>query len=98
MKATVIFSVNECQHCHFGPVRQVRRMTGALVAVGQGRLSVLQLKEILDARDSLAFPQGLAAPAHGLFLTRVYYRESGEDAELKQLRLNQIQQNYNSDT
>ncbi|XP_038553383.1 tRNA pseudouridine synthase-like 1 [Micropterus salmoides] len=56
--------------------KQVRRMTGALVAVGQGRLSVLQLKEILDARDSLAFPQGLAAPAHGLFLTRVYYRES----------------------
>lgn len=56
---------------------QVRRMTGALVAVGQGRLSVPQLKEVLEARDSLAYPQGLAAPAHGLFLTRVDYRDSG---------------------
>lgn len=56
-------------------------MTGALVAVGQGRLSVPQLKEILDVRDSLAYPQGMAAPAHGLFLTRVDYREEGEEAE-----------------
>lgn len=48
------------------------------MAVGQGRLSVPKLKEIMEARDSLAFPQGLAAPAHGLFLTRVDYRESGE--------------------
>uniref|UniRef100_A0A3Q3VSD2 tRNA pseudouridine synthase n=1 Tax=Mola mola TaxID=94237 RepID=A0A3Q3VSD2_MOLML len=56
--------------------QQVRRMTGALVAVGQGKLSVPQLKEILEARDSLAYPQGLAAPAQGLFLTRVDYRET----------------------
>ncbi|XP_035007158.1 tRNA pseudouridine synthase-like 1 [Hippoglossus stenolepis] len=56
--------------------RQVRRMTGALVAVGQGTLSVPQLKDILEAQDSLAFPQGLTAPAHGLFLTRVGYRDA----------------------
>lgn len=56
-------------------------MTGALVAVGQGQLSVPQLKEILEARDTLAYPQGLAAPARGLFLTRVDYREAGEEAE-----------------
>ncbi len=62
---------------------QVRRMTGALVAVGQGRLSVPQLKEIMEARDSLAYPQDLAAPAHGLFLTRVGYRETGEEVYLK---------------
>ncbi|KAM7401865.1 hypothetical protein PAMP_017142 [Pampus punctatissimus] len=62
--------------------KQVRRMTGALVAVGQGRLSIPQLKEIMEARDSLAYPQGLAAPAHGLFLTRVDYRES--DLQLSQ--------------
>ena len=55
-------------------------MTGALVAVGQGRLSVPRLKEILEARDSLVYPQGLAAPAHGLFLTKVDYRETGEEA------------------
>lgn len=65
---------------------QVRRMTGALVAVGQRRLSVPQLKEVLEARDSLAYPQGLAAPAHGLFLTRVEYEETGEQADLKQLQ------------
>lgn len=62
-------------------VPQVRRMTGALVAVGRGRLSVPQLKEILEARDSLAYPQGLAAPASGLFLTRVDYRDTGEQVE-----------------
>lgn len=62
-------------------VPQVRRMTGALVAVGRGRLSVPQLKEILEAKDSLAYPQGLAAPASGLFLTRVDYRDTGEQVE-----------------
>lgn len=52
-------------------------MTGALVAVGQGRLSVAQLMEVLEARDSLAYPQGLVAPAHGLFLTKVDYSQTG---------------------
>lgn len=47
------------------------------MAVGQGRLSVAQLKEVLEARDSLAYPQGLVAPAHGLFLTRVDYSQVG---------------------
>ncbi|KAF7660220.1 hypothetical protein LDENG_00286260 [Lucifuga dentata] len=56
--------------------KQVRRMTGALVAVGLRELSVSRLKEIMDARDTRAYPQGLSAPAHGLFLTRVDYRET----------------------
>ncbi|KAK5872759.1 hypothetical protein PBY51_013431 [Eleginops maclovinus] len=56
--------------------KQVRRMTGALVAVGRGKLSVPRLKEILLARDSLAYPQSMAAPPDGLFLTRVDYRET----------------------
>lgn len=58
--------------------KQVRRMTGALVAVGRGLLSPSQFKDILEARDSLAYPPDLAAPARGLFLTRVNYRETGE--------------------
>ncbi|XP_059186203.1 tRNA pseudouridine synthase-like 1 isoform X1 [Centropristis striata] len=62
--------------------RQVRRMTGALVAVGQGRISVPQLQEILEARDSLAYPYHMLAPARGLFLTRVEYRET--DLQLSQ--------------
>lgn len=56
-------------------------MAGALVGVGQGRLSVPQLKEVLEARDSLAYPQALTAPAHGLFLTQVDYKETGEEAD-----------------
>ncbi|KAG7235666.1 hypothetical protein INR49_002350, partial [Caranx melampygus] len=60
----------------------VRRMTGALVAVGQGQLTVSQLKDVLDAQDSLAYPQGLAAPAHGLFLTRVDYKAAGYNRQL----------------
>lgn len=61
---------------------QVRRMTGALVAVGQGQLSVPQMKEILEARDSRAYPVGMTAPARGLFLTRVDYRETGEEESI----------------
>ncbi|MEQ2163042.1 hypothetical protein GOODEAATRI_026129, partial [Goodea atripinnis] len=54
----------------------VRRMTGALVAAGQGLLSVSQVKQILDSRDTLAYPQGVVAPAQGLFLKSVDYEES----------------------
>lgn len=53
--------------------KQVRRMTGAVVAVGQGRLSVSQIKELLEAQDSKAYPQNLSAPPEGLFLTEVEY-------------------------
>uniref|UniRef100_A0A3P9KWQ1 tRNA pseudouridine synthase n=1 Tax=Oryzias latipes TaxID=8090 RepID=A0A3P9KWQ1_ORYLA len=56
--------------------KQVRRMTGALVAVGRGLLTVSQLRDLLEAKDNLAYPQNLVAPAHGLFLTQVAYRES----------------------
>ncbi|XP_077428359.1 tRNA pseudouridine synthase-like 1 isoform X2 [Vanacampus margaritifer] len=56
--------------------KQVRRMTGALVAVGQRRISLTKLKEIMEARDSLAYPKNIIAPARGLFLTRVDYSES----------------------
>ncbi|CAL8403403.1 unnamed protein product [Arctogadus glacialis] len=56
--------------------KQVRRLTGALVAVGQGRLSVAQLRELLEARDTRAYPQGTVAPARGLFLTRVDYNQA----------------------
>ncbi|XP_072521754.1 tRNA pseudouridine synthase-like 1 isoform X2 [Salminus brasiliensis] len=56
--------------------KQVRRMTGALVAVGQGKLSARQIQELLDARDSVAYPHNMAAPPCGLFLTNVEYKES----------------------
>ncbi|XP_061899661.1 tRNA pseudouridine synthase-like 1 [Entelurus aequoreus] len=56
--------------------KQVRRMTGALVAVGQGRLTLPKLKEMMEARHSLAYPSNMTAPPQGLFLTRVNYKES----------------------
>ncbi|KAK1159463.1 tRNA pseudouridine synthase-like 1 [Acipenser oxyrinchus oxyrinchus] len=57
-------------------VAQVRRMTGALVAVGQGRLSPSEVKDLLEVRDSLAYPQNMMAPPDGLFLQKVEYEET----------------------
>ncbi|CAB1315639.1 unnamed protein product, partial [Coregonus sp. 'balchen'] len=57
--------------------KQVRRMTGALVAVGQGQMSVSGVKELLEAQDSQAYPHNLTSPPEGLFLTRVEYHRSG---------------------
>ncbi|KAK1157296.1 tRNA pseudouridine synthase-like 1 [Acipenser oxyrinchus oxyrinchus] len=56
--------------------KQVRRMTGALVAVGQGRLSPSEVKDLLEVRDSLAYPQNMMAPPDGLFLQKVEYEET----------------------
>ncbi|XP_068027466.1 tRNA pseudouridine synthase-like 1 isoform X2 [Anomalospiza imberbis] len=53
--------------------RQVRRMVGALVAVGQGRLAPAQVRELLELRDPRALPPHAMAPPAGLFLTRVEY-------------------------
>lgn len=58
---------------------QVRRMVGALVAVGRGKLSVSQVQDLLDTRDSMAYPQNMTAPPRGLFLTNVEYSELGKD-------------------
>ncbi|KAF7693368.1 tRNA pseudouridine synthase-like 1 isoform X2 [Silurus meridionalis] len=62
--------------------KQVRRMVGALVAVGQGKLSVRQVQDLLDTRDSLVYPQNMAAPPYGLFLINVEYK----DLDLKSYR------------
>ncbi|XP_053308541.1 tRNA pseudouridine synthase-like 1 [Spea bombifrons] len=53
--------------------KQVRRMTRALVAVGQGRLTPREMKDIMEARDPTAFPGNTIAPADGLFLKKVEY-------------------------
>eukprot|EP00062_Callorhinchus_milii_P016535 gi/632967942/ref/XP_007900262.1/ PREDICTED: tRNA pseudouridine synthase-like 1 isoform X2 [Callorhinchus milii] len=55
--------------------KQVRRLTGALVMVGQGRLTPRHIKELLDMRDSRAFPSDSLAPPDGLFLKEVEYDE-----------------------
>nr|XP_036855592.1 tRNA pseudouridine synthase-like 1 isoform X2 [Manis javanica] len=55
--------------------RQVRRMTAVLVAVGLGALTPTQVKAILESRDPLGQHQRRVAPAQGLFLKSVFYRE-----------------------
>ncbi|XP_054147870.1 tRNA pseudouridine synthase-like 1 isoform X2 [Melozone crissalis] len=53
--------------------RQVRRMVGALVAVGQGRLAPGRLQQLLELRDPRALPPHATAPPEGLFLHSVEY-------------------------
>ncbi|NXE71072.1 PUSL1 protein, partial [Calcarius ornatus] len=59
---------NPCPVCP-----QVRRMVGALVAVGQGRLAPERLQELLELRDPRALPPQATAPPQGLFLHSVQY-------------------------
>lgn len=51
--------------------KMVRSLTGALVAVGKGKLSASRMPDILNSRTrtSLVF----TSPPHGLFLVRVFY-------------------------
>ncbi|XP_059808006.1 tRNA pseudouridine synthase-like 1 isoform X2 [Hypanus sabinus] len=55
--------------------KQVRRMTGVLVAVGQGKLMPRHVAELLEVRDSRAYLGNLIAPPDGLFLKNVEYDE-----------------------
>lgn len=57
---------------------QVRRMVGALVAVGQGKLAPHHIKELLEMKDARAFPPFAMAPSSGLFLKSVEYNEAGK--------------------
>jgi tRNA pseudouridine38-40 synthase len=52
--------------------KMVRSIVGALVKVGESRLTVEELQKLLKAKKRTA--QVETAPAHGLFLWRVFYR------------------------
>jgi tRNA pseudouridine38-40 synthase len=56
--------------------KMVRRMVGVLAAVGRGEIKPPQASSLLDpsARSNIA-PAALTAPASGLFLESVSYRE-----------------------
>lgn len=55
-----------------GFLRQmVRILAGTLIEIGQGKRSPSTMTMIIDARDRKA--AGLTAPAHGLFLEKIYY-------------------------
>ncbi len=49
----------------------VRNMVGLLVRVGSGRVNVEELPGIIEARDRRL--AGEMAPAHGLYLRKVFY-------------------------
>lgn len=49
----------------------VRAIVGTLVEVGRGKLSLDDVKHIIEAKDRSA--AGFSAPAHGLYLSRVTY-------------------------
>src|SRR5262249_40063503 len=51
--------------------KMVRSLAGLLVAVGEGKLSVGDVRGILHSRTRTAAVQ--TAPAQGLFLTKVFY-------------------------
>lgn len=51
--------------------KMVRSLAGMLVAVGDGKLTVADVRRILHSRERTAAVQ--TAPAQGLFLTKVFY-------------------------
>ncbi|XP_013915868.1 PREDICTED: tRNA pseudouridine synthase-like 1 [Thamnophis sirtalis] len=61
--------------------KQVRRMVGALVAIGQSRLQPHHIQELLAARDLMAYPPNIMAPPDGLFLKHVEYYQSDLETE-----------------
>eukprot|EP00057_Strongylocentrotus_purpuratus_P030431 XP_781664.3 PREDICTED: tRNA pseudouridine synthase-like 1 [Strongylocentrotus purpuratus] len=56
--------------------KQIRRMTGALVAVGLGRIAPSHITTILESRDNSHMHRTTMAPAHGLYLKEVLYNEN----------------------
>ena len=57
----------------------VRSVTGTLLDVGRGKLSIEGLREIIEKKDRCA--AGVSMPACGLFLTKVEYPEFPESQE-----------------
>lgn len=51
----------------------VRNLMGTLLEVGRGKLSVAEFSAILQAKDRTI--AGATAPAHGLFLKEVFYKD-----------------------
>jgi tRNA pseudouridine38-40 synthase len=63
--------------------KMVRRLVGALVEVGRGRLSAEEFHAVLDRK--LSFPVAAhTAPPSGLFLERVVYKNERSDAQSRE--------------
>jgi tRNA pseudouridine38-40 synthase len=53
--------------------KMCRGIVGTLVQVGQGKIQLAQVQDIMASRDRRL--AGMTAPAHGLVLWKVYYRK-----------------------
>jgi tRNA pseudouridine38-40 synthase len=60
----------------------VRRLVSLQVEIGQGRRQAAEVLDYLDQQDNRVVVQGLA-PAQGLFLTRVEYKNSVSENDCK---------------
>ena len=92
--ASTVRSLNRCDIRKSGPqltfiiegdgflYKMCRGIVGTVVQVGQGKIPLARVAEILASRDRRA--AGMTAPAHGLVLWKVFYStQSRKDAELK---------------
>jgi len=82
-RETTVRTIHEIRFVKRGPLvtlkfsgngflyRMVRNLTGAIVRAGDGRLTPDQVKDILATRSRPSAPP--PAPAHGLYLVKVYY-------------------------
>jgi tRNA pseudouridine38-40 synthase len=61
--------------------KMVRRLVGVLVEVGRGGMTPEQMPSLFDADPKTVAP--LTAPASGLFLERVYYKNDPRDTPLR---------------
>ena len=61
--------------------KMVRRLVGVLVEVGRGQMTAGDAAALFDADSRTVAP--LTAPASGLFLERVYYKNDPRDAPLR---------------
>jgi tRNA pseudouridine38-40 synthase len=57
--------------------KMCRGIVGTLVQVGQGKIAVEDIKKILSSKDRRA--AGMTAPAQGLVLWKVFYRNKRSD-------------------
>jgi tRNA pseudouridine38-40 synthase len=60
--------------------KMVRRMVGVLVEIGRGKLDTEAAARLMIGPSEA--PARLTAPASGLFLERVYYKDDPRNARL----------------
>ena len=62
--------------------QQVRRMVGAIVEVGKGKLSLVKLSELID--NQAEKPWSTMVPSHGLVLEKIIYGSNKVDSALSE--------------